>query len=204
MKKNNYICNAMIQNSQILNGSNLARIPTSIIALAGGEPYLFGDTMYKGFKHTVETKEKIRLAHIGKKFTEETKKKMSLAHIGLKHNNSPKGEKHHRWKGDNTSYGKIHLWIEKNWEKPDHCEHCNKKRKLDWANISKEYKRSDRNDWIALCRSCHVKMDWTKERSERMSDQQKKYANSDIGRARLSKIAKEYWSKKPLQIKLGA
>jgi hypothetical protein len=35
----------MIQNLQILNGSNSVEIPTSIIASIGGEPFLFGDKM---------------------------------------------------------------------------------------------------------------------------------------------------------------
>ena len=37
-------------------------------------------------------------------------------------------------------------------------EICNKKKKLDLANISGEYKR-DVNDFEWLCRSCHIRKD---------------------------------------------
>lgn len=40
----------MIQNLQILNGSNSVEIPTSIIASIGGEPFLFGEKMEEVWK----------------------------------------------------------------------------------------------------------------------------------------------------------
>jgi len=115
--------------------------------------------------------------------TEKHKKKISEALKKIGHRPPLMlGDEHPNWKGDDAGYFIIHDWINKNWKKPDTCQHCGKDKKLDWANISGENKRSDRNDWITLCRSCHVRFDWNNERSARMSFQMKRYANSDEGR----------------------
>lgn len=63
-----------------------------------------------------------------------------------------------QWKGDNAGYSALHFWVERNSEKPSKCECCGKKRKLDAANISGEYKR-DISDWEWLCRKCHMTKD---------------------------------------------
>lgn len=52
------------------------------------------------------------------------------------------------------NYIKLHYWIRKNKPKVELCEMCGKKKKLDLANISGEYKK-DINDYEWLCRSCH-------------------------------------------------
>lgn len=44
----------------------------------------------KGFKHSEETKNKLRLLHIGKKLSEETKKKIGLKGLGRKHTEEAK------------------------------------------------------------------------------------------------------------------
>ena len=99
----------------------------------------------------------------------------------------PTGENHPNWKGDLVKYNKLHEWIQKNWVKPDICENCNEKSKLDWANVSGEYKRSDRKDWKALCRKYHVKMDWTLEKSASRSATMKNYANSLKGKLEMKR-----------------
>lgn len=68
-----------------------------------------------------------------------------------------KGENHYRWR-QKPSYKALHDWIRKHYKIPDLCEHCHKSKKLEFANISKLYKR-DRDDWLLLCKSCHVKYD---------------------------------------------
>lgn len=70
------------------------------------------------------------------------------------------GEKNYAWKGDDVSYRELHKWVERYYGKPSFCEHClsGKKKLYDWANVSGEYKR-DRDDWIRLCRGCHIKFD---------------------------------------------
>lgn len=75
---------------------------------------------------------------------------------------SIRGEAHSAWKGAAVSYSGIHKWVNRNFGRPDTCEHCAtgglSGRNINWANISGEYKR-DRNDWLRLCRSCHTKYD---------------------------------------------
>jgi hypothetical protein len=59
-----------------------------------------------GFKHSAESKEKMRLAHLGKKFTEEHKRNMGLSGI-----NNPMFGKYHskktRLKMSESRKGKI-------------------------------------------------------------------------------------------------
>jgi hypothetical protein len=62
------------------------------------------------------------------------------------------------WKGDNVEYGSLHDWLHDRIEIQKNCQHCGKEKKLDLANISQKYKR-DVNDYIWLCRSCHMKQD---------------------------------------------
>lgn len=69
-----------------------------------------------------------------------------------------RGEETPRWKGDNVSYGALHLWVRKYLPKPRVCRDCNQPKRLDLANISQEYKR-DLNDWEYLCRKCHMTKD---------------------------------------------
>lgn len=61
------------------------------------------------------------------------------------------------WKGDSVGYNALHMWIKRRLIKPCICPSCNKKPPIDMHNISGLYKR-DLNDWIWLCRSCHVKL----------------------------------------------
>lgn len=76
---------------------------------------------------------------------------------------APKGENSPVYKGDEAKYSARHMWIKANFEMKDYCDHCGKNDKLEWANVSGEYKR-DREDWLNLCRSCHRKFDLKKER----------------------------------------
>ena len=76
------------------------------------------------------------------------------------------------WKGENAKYCSKHQAIYRKYGKANKCENKNciyprinsrgdmlkKPKKYHWANISKKYKR-DRNDWIMLCVSCHIKWD---------------------------------------------
>ena len=71
---------------------------------------------------------------------------------------SIKGKKNINWKGSNVSYISLHQWVRTNKPIPLCCEKCGKKKSLDAANISGEYKR-DLRDWCYLCRSCHMKDD---------------------------------------------
>lgn len=67
-------------------------------------------------------------------------------------------EKHVNWKEVGYGYSAVHNWIRKKLPYPKRCSLCNRVKKLEWANKSGEYKR-DIEDWIALCRKCHVNYD---------------------------------------------
>ena len=69
-----------------------------------------------------------------------------------------RNENNPNWKGDKAGYTPIHIWVKARKPKPQICERCSKKGFLDLANISQEYKR-DVEDFIWLCRSCHMKED---------------------------------------------
>lgn len=73
------------------------------------------------------------------------------------------GENNPAWLADNVGIVQVHAWIKKNFQKPDKCEKCGSKTKLDLANKSNLYKR-DRSDWDWLCRKCHMESDGRLER----------------------------------------
>lgn len=57
-----------------------------------------------------------------------------------------------RWKDSKAGYTAIHMWLTKHYKKTS-CEHCGKQKnkvsRLEWANISGEYKR-EREDYMVL------------------------------------------------------
>jgi hypothetical protein len=67
-------------------------------------------------------------------------------------------EKNPNWKGDDAGYFAIHIWVKARKKSDGFCERCHKKKVLDLANISGEYKR-DLDDWEYLCRKCHMEGD---------------------------------------------
>lgn len=68
------------------------------------------------------------------------------------------GGRHPSWKGNKVGYSALHQWVKRHKFKPNFCENCGKRIKLDLANISQKYKR-DLSDWEWLCRKCHMKKD---------------------------------------------
>lgn len=80
-----------------------------------------------------------------------------------------------------NEYNRLHKWVRENLGKADKCENplCvyPKKRRTakilietktyDWANISGEYKK-EISDFKSLCRSCHMKMDYTEEKRKKV------------------------------------
>lgn len=69
-------------------------------------------------------------------------------------------ERHLNWKGDGVGYQALHTWVRKHLGTPKQCSHCQAthKKKYEWANISRQYKR-ELTDWVRLCTSCHRKYD---------------------------------------------
>lgn len=87
----------------------------------------------------------------GHKNSVETRRKMSIARQKKYIN-----EKNNNWKGDKAGYRALHIWVWKHKQKPEFCEECHRKRKLDLANKTGKYLR-DIDDWRWLCRSCNMK-----------------------------------------------
>lgn len=70
-----------------------------------------------------------------------------------------KGDKTNSWKGDGAKYAAVHSWLRTNIEKATKCEWCGIEGKIEWANISHEYKR-DLSDWAQLCHKCNLTYDY--------------------------------------------
>ena len=61
-------------------------------------------------------------------------------------------------KKENPGYYALHDWVGRWKNDSGKCEHCGSIQKLQWSNISGEYKR-DLLDWQRLCCKCHKKYD---------------------------------------------
>lgn len=95
---------------------------------------------------TIKNKSGFCRAHINRHCSEETKHKIRLTKLA---------EKNPNWRGQSVKYGGLHLWVRSRLQRPKCCQRCSKEGKLDLANISQKYLR-DLNDWIYLCRQCHM------------------------------------------------
>lgn len=69
-------------------------------------------------------------------------------------------EKHGLWRGDKVGYTALHQWLYRHYGQPRKCEQCESEtaKAYDWANITGVLGR-DRENWMRLCRSCHMKLD---------------------------------------------
>lgn len=81
------------------------------------------------------------------------------------------------WKGSKAGIGSIHRWLDRNFIKIKKCEHCNLIKKIDWALKKNKKYEHNRKNFICLCRSCHLKYDYTQERKDKMSKILKKTWN---------------------------
>lgn len=152
--------------------------------------------MRKGFKHTPETKEKMRLSKLGVRPSEETLIKLSESHKGqtawnkgikrwwnspsqfVKGQNS--GDKHPNWKGGVSKKYKTGYYSEEyiNWRKSvfqrDNftCQECGSAGYITAHHIKSFAKfpelRFDLNNGITLCECCHSKTDNYKGRANKV------------------------------------
>ena len=76
------------------------------------------------------------------------------------------GDKHWKWKGDKVGYDGIHDWVRLRKGTPRKCEKCGteKAKIYDWANIDHKYRRV-LEDYIRLCKSCHITFDLGKRKT---------------------------------------
>jgi len=98
--------------------------------------------MHAGFKHSPESKYKMRVRKLGKRIsaaTEFVKKGVS-------------------WKRSMSEYVELHELIKCLFGKPGACEFCGSIGRNHWASIDHVY-TIERKDWKALCLSCHSRFD---------------------------------------------
>jgi hypothetical protein len=69
-----------------------------------------------------------------------------------------KGKNNPKWKGNKVGYFALHTWVQREKGQAKICVDCGSSKTVQWANISKEYKR-DLVDWKSLCQVCHRRFD---------------------------------------------
>ncbi|MHA1210843.1 MAG: hypothetical protein ACTSSH_00130 [Candidatus Heimdallarchaeota archaeon] len=107
-----------------------------------------------GWKHSEESKEKIREKHLGEKHTQDHKDKIGE---GLK--GKTLGSRNTHWKGDEVGYLGKHkrIYKMKGSAKNYKCIDCNKSAE-EWSNINHLYSDNP-DDYLPRCIKCHRKYD---------------------------------------------
>ena len=80
-----------------------------------------------------------------------------------------KGSGNPRWKGSKAGSGSVHQWLARHFKK-DKCEECGTTKVLDWALIKGKKYLHKRENFKVLCRSHHLKYDYTKQRKKKVID----------------------------------
>jgi len=93
-----------------------------------------------------------------KKYRTENKAKINQYFKKNQHSFMEKDKKRIEDLGLNMSYRGLHLLIKRNKPKPKYCSICNQEKKLELASINHSYTKNI-NDWMWLCRSCHILLD---------------------------------------------
>lgn len=79
-----------------------------------------------------------------------------------------RGSGNPQWKGDKATYPAFHSWLSLHYKK-EKCEHCGvKNKRLDWALIKGKKYCHSRDNFIPLCRSYHLKYDYTEDRKQKL------------------------------------
>lgn len=125
---------------------------------------------YYGKKHSQETRQKMSISRsgernylYGKHRSEETKRKISRAKKGKKRPlefvQRISGPNNHMWK-ENPRIDALHSWVKRYLPRPEVCPICQINTNLELCNISPRYNPAtytrDLNNWIWLCRKCHM------------------------------------------------
>lgn len=84
---------------------------------------------------------------------------------------------------DKKEYTAIHKWLRDNYGKANHCEQCsNPAKRFDWALKKNCNYEKNKNSFIQLCRSCHLKYDFTQDRKNKIAFSQTGINNNFFGR----------------------
>jgi hypothetical protein len=99
---------------------------------------------------------------------------------------------------ERKEYLTIHKWMRDNYGKASKCEHCNTttSKRYDWALIANCEYAKDRDVFIELCRSCHVKYDFTEERASKISKSQTGVKNNFYGKKFTEEMKEKQRAKK--------
>ncbi len=62
------------------------------------------------------------------------------------------------WRGEDATLLAIHRWVERRLHKPTICPICSNPGWMDLHNVDSKYSRN-LEDWIWLCRRCHMTID---------------------------------------------
>lgn len=136
---------------EIMKATGISRARISMLAKQAGLPRrTTADRVV-----SEETCRKISQAMVGRKRSAEYRANISRAKLGA--NNG-------QWRGDDVGYQSAHVWLRSHFGTPAHCENCNgenaKSKRYDWAHLAGNGRHSrNRDDYIRLCRSCHVRFD---------------------------------------------
>lgn len=85
-----------------------------------------------------------------------------------------KGSGNPMWKGDRVGYMGIHTWLRDKFIKGP-CNHCGTLEKSrDWALIKGKKHMRRKENYIPLCKSCHLKYDYTEERKTKIFPNRRK------------------------------
>lgn len=130
----------------------------------------------KGKHHSEDTKEKIKIGHLGRTASKETKEKLSKLRTGVK-----LSEEHCKHIGEGKLGNKNPSWnngssfepYSLNWtnnfrnsirERDNYiCQICNNYGK-DVHHIDYNKKNCNPSNLIILCRTCHLKTNWDREK----------------------------------------
>lgn len=100
---------------------------------------------------------------------------------------------------ERKEYESIHRWMRKHYGKASKCEFCDTTtaKRYDWAlKEGCQYSR-DREVFIELCRSCHIKYDFTEKRSQKISLSQSGDKNNFFGKKFTEEMKQKQRDKKP-------
>jgi hypothetical protein len=91
-----------------------------------------------------------------------------------------RGENSNSWRGDRATYAAMHYRVQARFGRPQLCEGCltrDPAARFEWANLTGAY--GDVNDYIRLCKMCHIHFDNIPERSAATQRQNRRSALAD-------------------------